>query len=262
VVFVSRFNIFLFGLVLFTTMAAQAEIRTISSMQELLPLVDQNTILVFDIDNTVLRPTQTFGSDQFFRYIEQGARDRGMTAAEAKAWALNTATAFQPRSPVVPVEQMTPELIRDYQERGITVFALTARPAIWADATVRQLRSLGVEFSKTAPARVDLNEGIHFQTPGGEKGPDLVKLLGRFRANGEKVVFVDDRPNNAESVDKALTATGVPNLSLRYSAADHWVNSFDARVAELQWQEFRSSGRFMTDKEALCVLDQPKASGF
>ncbi len=243
-------------------LAAHAEIRTISSMQELTPLVDRETILVFDIDNTVLRPTQTFGSDQFFRYIEKGAKDRGMNAAGAKAWALKTATAFQPKSPVVAVEEMTPEMIREYQLSGITVFALTARPAIWTKDTIRQLDGLTVDFSHTAPANLGLQKGIHFQTPGNEKGPDLVKLLAQFRKHGEKVIFVDDRPSNVESVDKALTAEGIPVLTLRYAAADPWVNSFDSRIAELQWQEFKFNGRFMSDEEALCILRQPMAAGF
>jgi len=231
-----------------------AEIREVRSIREMMSLIEPGTMIIFDIDNTTLRPAQTLGSDQFFRYLLAKNRARGLKDKEAIETTLAQVTPVQPRSPVLPVEAMTPGLIRELQDEGYVLFALTARPEAWDNDTIDQLASIGVNFTRTSPIDATIRGGVHFQAPGSQKGPDLLELLARFGERPKKIVFIDDRQANVESVDTALNSTAIPHWSLRYAALDEWVASLDPEVAELEWRIFQASGRFMSDEQARACL--------
>lgn len=245
-------------LIVGTAFQAFGEIREIKSMREMVPHIEAGAVIIFDLDNTTLRPTQTLGSDQFFRYLRDQAISKGASQADAIALTLEAVTPVQPRSPVVAAEEGTPALIGRLQELGFRVFALTARPEAWALATLRQLASIGVDFSATAPNDVDLYGGVHFQRPGRNKGQDLLEILARLEDRPTKVIFVDDRLSNVESVEAALNTTSIPHESLRYGFLDEWVSAFDSTIADLEWKVFQASRRFMSDEEARACLKRPQ----
>lgn len=209
--------------------AARADVREIKSMAEIVPELTPGTLLVFDIDNTLVEPVGNIGSDQWYAYIvKAGARDWELSAdgAESRAgeiWAETLKTVK-----VKPVEALTPALIREQRKRGIKIMALTAREPGDAPATFRQLADIGV----------DLGKNVEFVGDGPDKGKALVAYLKKYKLTPAKVVFADDKPHHARNVDAALTAAGIPSVSFRYGATDEKVRAFNEVTGEaVTWED-------------------------
>jgi len=202
--------------------AARADVREISTMAEVRPELSTSTLLVFDIDNTLVEPVGNIGSDQWYYYIEKALKRDGLdqAAAETKAgeaWSKALATVK-----VKAVEDFTPGLIREQQKRGLKIMALTARDAGDAESTFRQLKDIGV----------DLAGNVIFVGDGPDKGKALVAHLKKLSLTPAKVVFVDDKPHHAKNVDAALSAAGIKCVAFRYGAADAKVRAFNDVTAE------------------------------
>jgi len=138
--------------------AARAEVREISSMAEIRAELTPQTLLVFDIDNTLIEPVGNIGSDQWYYYLVKAiARDdKSLSAdgAETKAGEIWTKTLATVK--VKPVEALTPALIREQQKRGLKIMALTARGVEDAEATFKQLKEIGVDLTATSVRKEDL----------------------------------------------------------------------------------------------------------
>lgn len=222
--------------------SARADVREIKSMAEIVPELTPGTLLVFDIDNTLVEPVGNIGSDQWYYYLVKAlARDDktlSADAAEAKAGEVWTTTLMTVK--VKPVEALTPALVRDQQKRGLKVMALTARDAGDAAATFRQLKDIGVDLAENAVRKDDLateqkgfySRGVFFAGDGPDKGKTLVAFLKKIGLRPAKVVFADDKPRHAKNVDAALAAAGIPGVSFRYGAADAKVRAFNEVMAE------------------------------
>ncbi len=228
--------------ILLLASGARAEVREISTMAEIRPELSTTTLLVFDIDNTLVEPVGNIGSDQWYYYLVKAiARDdKALTAdaAEAKAGEVWTKTLAAVK--VQPVEAITPALIREQQKRGLKIMALTARGVEDAEATFRQLKDIGVDLTATAVRKDDLateqkglySRGVFFVGEGPDKGKTLVAFLKKIGLRPAKIVFADDKPHHAKNVDAALTAAGIPGVSFRYGAADAKVRAFNEVMAE------------------------------
>ncbi len=220
--------------------AARAEVREIKTMADIAPAIDATTLLVFDIDNTLVEPVGNIGSDQWFYYLEKAYKRDGLDEAAAQAKAAEIWTKTQVTVQVKPVETITPTLIREQQKRGIKVMALTARGAEDAAATFRQLRDIGVDLTASAVRKGDLatelkgfySRGVFFVGEGPNKGVTLVSFLKKINLHPKRVVFVDDKPHHVKNVEAALRESGVPCIAFRYGAADAKVKAFNEVVSE------------------------------
>lgn len=251
--------------------ASFARIVEINRMSEILPEIDLRTVVVFDLDNTVIEAKQMLGSDMWYEHLSEKytneALAEGLDPEKAKGVAIPKAVAgwmpYQMVTEVNAVEDSTPQLIRDLQARGLTTIGLTARPFDLAESSARQLESVNVDFRKggALPKKmkgfdnrkgIGWHHGVIFVGLGNDKGEVLRQFL---KANGvahRKVVFVDDKVKNVQAVDNAYKTSEVPCVALRYGAADPKVRAFDARVAEIQRELF---GKILSDESAMRVLD-------
>ena len=218
-------------LLLLLASAARAELREIRTMADIVPAIDTSTLVVFDIDNTLLEPVGSLGSDQWYYYMVKAV---GEDKAN-EAW-----TKTLPTVKVKPVEPLTPDLIRAQQKRGVKVMALTARGPEDAATTFAQLKAIGVDLTATAPVSKDVktedkglySKGVFFQGEGPSKGETLVAFLKKTGLKPKRVVFADDKPKNAQSVEQAVREAGFPVYSFRYGATDAKVKFFNDLTAE------------------------------
>lgn len=220
--------------------AARAEVREIQSMAEIASELRPTTLLVLDIDNTLVEPVGNIGSDQWYYYLLKAYRRDGLDAAAAEAKAGETWTRTLATVRVKPVEDLTPILVRAQQKRGLKVLALTARGAEDAEATFAQLQAIGLDLTGSAVRQDDLKtelnglytRGVFFVGEGPDKGKTLVAFLEKIGLRPTRVVFADDKPHHAKNVDAALTAAGIPCVSFRYGAADAKVRAFNEVMGE------------------------------
>jgi hypothetical protein len=261
------------GLMVMSAAAAssRAEIHEIKSMTEILPYINDQTLLVFDLDNTVIEPVQTLGSDQWFHYLNQSYT----VDQSVSIW-----SEVQPVSQMRPVESFTPELILSEQMAGLKVMALTARPATLAQVTENQLLSIGVSFLGAPVYGDDITDitdmngqgqgdqgpqyirGIEFVSPKLSKGEALVQFLHQIHFKPQRIVFVDDTAKHTVTVNESLTQEGIENFEFRYGALDAQVAAFDSKTADIEFQIFQNDGKIISDDDARELEAQSTNSSF
>jgi hypothetical protein len=253
-------------------LAAAAEIRESTSVAPVDALATPGTLVVFDIDNTLIEPTVTLGSDQWFYWYVAELEAGGRSSREAIDLANDVWNRVQPAIAVRPVEAMTPQLIRGIQARGLRVVALTARSHDAAAVTETQLTSAGYSLSTSAfgPGRrvigddptMVYDDGVLYVGEHASKGDALLRLLAGEGLSPERVVFVDDKEKHVRTVDAALSSSKIPVIAIRYGAADARVAAFDPAVAAVQ---FRLWSSVLSDEEAArfsrCVTAPPSSRG-
>lgn len=220
--------------------AARADVREIKSMSEIVSEIRPTTLLVFDVDNTLVEPVGNVGSDQWYDYLLKAYARDGLDAAAAEKKAGETWTRTLASVKVKPVEDLTPILVRAQQARGLKILALTARGVEDAPATFAQLKAIGIDLASSAVRKEDLapegagrySRGVYFVGDGPDKGKALLAFLKEIGLRPTRVVFVDDKPRHAGNVDAALTAAGIPCVSFRYGAADEKVRAFKEVMSE------------------------------
>jgi hypothetical protein len=203
------------------TSQAKAEIRDVTRMADVFLAVDADTLVVFDLDNTVIESVGDWGSDQWYDHLVEYFRTLH-PAEEAVAKGLKLWADAQHTTEVNPVESVTPSLIREAQTKGTRMIGLTARPDTIDGRTADQLKSIGVDFSANGGTVLAIG-------PSASKGRALVEYLSRLERRPKKVIFVDDKHHYVKSVDEALTGLGIEHIIFRYGAADARVADYHRR---------------------------------
>lgn len=242
---------------LLPALGARAEVREIKSMAEIVSEIRPTTLLVFDLDNTLVEPVGNVGSDQWYDYIVTAYRRDGLDADAADKKAAETWTRTLGQVAVKPVEALTPILLREEQKRGLKILALTARGPEDMAATFAQLRAIGLDLEKSAPSKDDLRlppaglytRGVYFVGDGPDKGKSLVAFLDKIGLRPTRVVYADDKAHHARNVDAALTGMGIPCVAFRYGAADEKVRIFKEVMSEAA--DARSAALLFHGREAL-----------
>lgn len=235
-----------------------AEIREIRTMAELPAYLDEDTVVLFDLDNTIMETAQTLGSDQWFIYRWHYYENLGHRSSSAFENALAEWTAIQNLTKVRLVEKEIASMIADMQASGQVLMGLTTRGMSMALRTIEQLKTLQVDLSKTAPVQEEilfnLERGVLFRhgilfTAGTSKGEAFYSF---FKDHFPKrVVFIDDKEKYLRDVEKFCDRMQIPFVGLRYSFLDEKVKSFSPEVAALQWEHF---GSLISDDEAVKAL--------
>jgi len=221
--------------------SAYADVREASSITQIQPHVDESTLVVFDIDNTLLRPTTYLGSDEWFYFLLNSLKLQGMQEREARAKAVATWNRTQYLIQSKPVETITPDIIRAWQRQGITVMGLTARSTDVAGLTRKNLMAAGIDLTLRPLTKDSMHvtarelgsqenalfkEGVFFVGLGNEKGHALEHILTKLAIKPTRIIFVDDKAHHTTDVDSVMTKASIPCIAFRYGACDEDVRMF------------------------------------
>lgn len=240
--------------------SSDARIIEVSKMSEALAPVETGTLLIFDLDNTIVEPRQTLGSDQWFEHVLSREKKKTTDEKAALKNAIDLWERVQRVTKVRLVEEQTAGLIATQQANGIKIMGLTARPLTLEPYTREQLKSVAVDLSitrvypKNVPlvaGKVEYRNGILFMGPAQSKGEVLLQFLKKINLKPKRIVFVDDRKHNIESVEGSVSKTDMELLAMRYGAADATVKAFRPDVADLELKVFDG---LLSDEEALRLL--------
>ncbi len=233
-----------------------AEIREVARFDQINAHLNPTDFLVLDVDNTLMETVQMLGSDQWFSYRIQQYLAEGYSPQEASEIALAQWVAIQSLTEVKPVEPSAASWVRQWQEEGYPVMALTLRGLGLAHRTDEQLLALYIDFRKGAPwaettlynlqQTVLYRDGMLF-TAGTNKGTALATFLSDTDLHPTRIVMVDDKRHHLEIVEHACQQLELPFLGLRYSHADATVQAFSPEIADVQWEAF---GHLISDEEA------------
>jgi len=247
----------------FTTIL-EAEIHETYDINEVRHYITPETLVIFDIDNTVIEPVQTIGSDQWFHYRIDYHKDHGYSDSLALETALEEWVAVQNITQVKEVQEGCSQLIADLQNEGYTVMGLTTRGLGMSTLTVRQLKRLDIDLSATAPTQEEVflknKRGVLFRggilfTAGTHKGMALAKFLHLIETKPQHIVFINDKASHLKEVEVIADKYRVPFNGLRYGYTDEKVNKLNKEIADLQFEFF---GHILSDHEAKNLLSELK----
>ncbi len=236
----------------------------------------ENVLVVFDIDNTLLSMDTDLGSDAWFEWqaelIKKGQLENAV--ADSMAGLIEAQATLYYLGKMSETEPAVDEVVKTFQNAGVSVIALTARGPVTRTATVRELRRNGIEFARRGlgqeqkggspflpytrtslneigisnaevsqwklkePREVSFSEGV-FMASGQHKGAMLRILLAQSGAKFSSIVFVDDKEKNTLDVAAGFEATSVDVTAIRYSRKDQEVESFlhgPKNLVAAQWK--------------------------
>lgn len=223
-------------------------------------LDEKPTLVVFDLDSTLMRPAQQVGSEHWEEYLANKWIAAGVCEAEASRRAQDCWLTVQHRTQMRPVETKAPSIVSQLQQQGHQVMGLTARSAHLAFRTHDQLTSMGIHLSPCefldVPLRLNLAPCVGYQSgvlfAGYEsKGKVLTHFFYLATSFPEKVVFVDDKKTHIYEVGLWMQERCVDYVGMLYRAVDPAHVNPD--IAAVQW---RFMHEILSDEAAAVLLKE------
>ena len=230
----------------------ESEVRASHDLADIAPALAESTkrtLLVLDIDDTLLTSDGFFGSDKWYEWQKTlPASDPGKVPCLFDVISLNYETGGQRAT-----QADGPALVNAVQ---VDKLLLTSRNPLYRGGTLRTLRDAGYalpaplagqadgsswDFRKApdaAPVRITYDQGV-FMTTGQDKGLALLALLQRLHTRYDRVVLVDDGKKNIDNMQNALRKAGVDYLGLHYLRVDKSIAAADAQAGRAGWQAWQ-----------------------
>ena len=211
----------------------------------------ENVLVIFDIDNTILAMEQDLGSDQWYDWQKElqgnDSCDKRLVANRlAAAGALYYASAMR------QTQLDAAEIVREIQDSGFAVFALTSRSSAFRLSTFRELRRNRFNFRDSAPgprggfpdsyepmadARFVRYEDGVMLTAGQHKGDMLASLLEKTgHARPQVLIVADDKPKNLDAYVDYARKNEVSLVAIEYAGEAEVLARFDGDEVTRQWQ--------------------------
>ncbi len=234
--------------------AAISQVVEIDDLALVAPAVADNngrrTLLVLDIDDTLLTSAGFFGSDAWYEWQKTlPASDPGKVACLFDVISLNYEAGAQQAT-----QADGPALVNPLMQRDALM--LTSRNPLYRGGTLRTLRDAGYAFPtmldggdegriwrwrktpEANPAPLSYDQGV-FMTTGQDKGLVLLDLLGRLDVSYQRVVLVDDGEKNITNMQAALRDAGIDYLGMHYRRVDKRVDAEMARQGREGWKAWQ-----------------------
>lgn len=240
----------------------------IQELSEIVYYVDQpETLVFFDIDNTLLESSQQLGSIPWAEHVMRECEKEGATPQEAGRKMMDDWHNLLPYLRVKPVDPRTPEVVQDLCARGAHVLCLTAREPFAADATCMHLQSIGVELATPISGQQEYSfssdlpngfydRGILYSTLLLKKADLLLQFIQRNHLESYNVLFIDDKAHNLEPVERTLADAGIVCQAFHFTGANDRFALFNPSIAELQYQALP---HFLSNEEAAQKLSESAA---
>lgn len=241
----------------------QGKILEVQNFEEITAHITKKTLVLLDIDDTLLVPSQMMGSDAWFQHRRRNYEKVGLSSSEALEKALAEWNAVRHITKMEVVEPGTQEIVQKMQSEGYTVMGLTTQGLALATRTSRQLKEIGINLERTAPSKEGhyLNvhahgalyrEGILF-TSGTPKGEALFALCDRIGYSPEEIVFINDKLTHLVDVEDEAIKKGVKYVGLRYAYSDTRKKAFNPEIADYQFKN-STFDHLLSDREGFTKL--------
>jgi hypothetical protein len=236
-----------------------SNIIDINNIRDILPYINAQTLVVCDLDLTLIRLTQSLGCDRWFdRYIVEQNKIHN-DIKKAVEITLDLYTKIQKLSKVRTVEESTTDIIRELHYKVDSMLALTARDNYLQDVTIQQLDSIGISFNHGKHTDISeplsqsdtsyAHQGIIF-CAGKNKGDCLEEYLSKHLAYTPKhILFIDDKIKHINAVKDMCDRLGIDFLGLHYTHT-HTEPEIDWSIAKKQLEVFLENGDLISDEEA------------
>lgn len=224
------------------------KIHTSATMSALLKHISFDTVVLFDLDNTVMEAQLELGSDQWFVQMCSQVLTKIPEKEKAISWAVALYHEVQKIVRTQVIEDTTVRIINALQRIGVPILAITARDECLHPATRRQLKDIGIQFVPLSidgkkipplvlplsPSNNPIYENGIIYCGGKDKGACFRAFLQQTKALVKQVVMVDDKEKYLHQVGEVAESMGIRFNGVRYSHLDQKVAEFDMIKARTQ----------------------------
>jgi hypothetical protein len=214
---------------------SKATVMETSSLGEALSSADSQTLIVIDLDETVITATPDSNLDRGYKFVLEIAdrihRERGLPLNDSRNGAWEQFISMRKQRAFETVEPDTASIIREKQSLLIPILGLTARPPEEAPVTEGQLNSVGIDLRNgptfnqivefVLPNGALYRNGILYTGHKGNKGTSLVSFSKTVGFKPHRVLAVDNDHSRLDEVKTAVAKwRGVKFMGFRYARAD------------------------------------------
>ncbi len=257
----------------------QYPIITITSFKEALPQLDrvtENTLVLFDIDDTLVSTVDAFGC--YYLMPTLFKIRAAVKYPQLLLWKniVHYYSVIWSQGAWQVLEPIAIQIINSLQQRGCTVLALSSMETdnfgiidqfpTWR---YKSLKELGIVMSQKFPnarfydlptycnAYPELYNGIICcnQQP---KGKVLTAFLEKFDLHPDAIIFFDDKKQNVISVAKACKQRCIPFHGFEYRGETWQTCRWHNERAKWQLDKLMCHDRFYSDKEYTEAMDKAK----
>lgn len=247
-----------------------SNIFKIESLSQISTEQPSKTLFLFDLDDTIFDSFSMLGSKAWRRYIVEATKKIDIS----ENWHDIFSFALAQKHPLKTVETLTSSFVKELQEKGHVVCGLTSRERkLWYNMpkdgvdilTIEQLNSVNVDFNNKSLENVypylsgdsEYFKGVFFANID-PKGDYLLHVFANATQYPEKIIFIDDKLSQVESVDNALSKLRVTHECYSYYAIDEKGKSFNPLIANIQLYYFyQSNGKeIISDQKASLIAKE------
>ena len=261
----------------------KSEIEEINSLTEVkieLDKANNQTLVVFDMDDTLLSPLEDifhlfYVNIDFFNnvdvdFIKQLRKEASERKKDSEYFTKIASQVFF-KTKFIPVEESTIKIVKSLQNRSVKLIALTASNTgkfyeidnmqKWR---VSNLNQIGLNFSNSFNVQdIEFNEfpKIHGFPPAyykgilcsasSPKGKVLKAFLDKISWKPSKVIFFDDMYHCCKSVATEMKSMGIPVKCYWYRAEFNKKNKINQQVMKYQFDHINKYDEFLTEEEVL-----------
>jgi hypothetical protein len=272
------FSLILSSILSFTGCTSNENIITSNTLDLIwnkLPELDDNSLVVFDVDETLITTIDNFFQlhkkrvsiwKRMLLYYHYTKYSHDFLLSRISH--LYGTALYQASNRII--DQKTPLLIKKLKDKNVKIVALTSCPTgphddikKVEDWRMDQLESFGFDFRNSFP-RVDniifnnlskkrpplFYNGVLFANLKTDKGPVLREFLNKIKCKPNFVIFVDDSMRQVKSVRNEMKKLNINFVGIHYIASNKFSNSLDLEVIKLQIKNLVKQNKFISDKEA------------
>lgn len=252
------------------------EVYSLDKIIEEFQTADENTLVVFDVDFTLIVPKDTIlrpcGEKLFMEYLKKVHSKLGTEQTDY----LTSKCMLQIQTELV--NPLLPEIIEFLQQKNIKTIALTAlRPGSLGvipsleDWRYQDLKGKGFDFSQAFPEypylrfnffnendldyQATFKDGILYsgKIPKGQVLSAFSKMIGWTPS---KVIFIDDRIHFIESVEKEMSEMGIETCCFYYREAECLPCGIDEEIADFQFRHLLEKHVWLSDEVARTIINR------
>jgi len=206
---------------------------------DVLQYITPDTLVIFDIDNTLIEPVQPFGGHAWFLNLVQRFKRQGLQEFDAILKASEILKKMQAYISFKTVEPYTPEVIEQLKQQQIDVMAMTSRGQNFVECTCETLNACNITFRPTTIYDKQFHfgtigcwqDGILYTGDERSKGETLISFFEESNYFPTHVLFIDDSQCHVESVSVSLGEKNISSMCIRYGATDDRAAQFNSEAA-------------------------------
>lgn len=246
------------------------EASDLTSFEEELKKIDDKALVVFDVDNTIIIPSDIIlrkNAKPLVKKILTSLKEDKSSSPHYKYSQKYLKSKVLKSIKFELVDPKFPKIIQDLNEREIATIALSnSKTGSFGgikkleNLRINHLASVNIDFKKSfskfaTPVFDDINSSCLFKdgvlfTAKAPKGKVLAAFLKKMNVKPSKILFIDDNLEFVKSVDEEMNRLGIDALCFYYTQAKMLPFRPDEKIAEYQLRNLRDYSEWVSDEEA------------